>query len=77
MTLTVAAVYMPATERAQSAVVIALVVAVVNVPAVTTWAAAGVQLRRLIHRPRAYRVFNIAAAILLVLSLYPVLMPAG
>lgn len=77
MTLTVAAVYMPATERAQAAAIIALVVALVNIPAVTTWAAAGVQLRRLLHRPRAYRVFNVVAAILLVLSLYPVLIPAN
>lgn len=76
MTLTVAAVYMPAADRVRGAAIIGVVVALVNVPAVTTWAAAGVQLRRLIRRPKAYRAFNVAAAILLVLSLYPVLVPA-
>lgn len=77
MTLTVAAVYMPAVDLALGAAIIALVVALVNIPAVTTWAAAGVQLRRLLHRPKAYRAFNVGAALLLVLSLYPVLMPAN
>lgn len=77
MTLTVAAVYMPASDRVRSAAIIALAVALVNIPAVTTWSAAGVQLRRLIRRPKAFRAFNITAAILLILSLYPVLMPAN
>lgn len=73
MALTAAAVYVPGRERALGAVVVALVFLVVNVPAATIWAAAGVQLRRLLHRPKAYRAFNVIAAILLVASLYPVL----
>lgn len=75
MALTAAAVYVPAENRVLGAVSVALVFLAVNVPAATIWAAAGVQLRRLLHRPRAYRAFNVVAALLLVASLYPVLFP--
>lgn len=77
MALTAAAVYVPAQSRVVGAVMVALVFLVVNVPAATIWAAAGVQLRRLLHRPKAYRAFNVTAALLLVLSLYPVLTRAN
>lgn len=77
MALTAVAVYVPHDDRVVGAAGVALVCAVVNVPSVAIWAAAGVQLRRLMHRPRAYRTFNIAAALLLVASLYPVLARAG
>jgi threonine/homoserine/homoserine lactone efflux protein len=75
MALTAAAVYVPADDRILGAVVVALVFLMVNVPSVVIWAAAGVQLRRLLHRPLAYRAFNVAAALLLVASLFPVLLP--
>lgn len=75
MALTAAAVYVPAENRVLGAIWVALVFLVVNVPSATIWAAAGVQLRRLLHRPRAYRAFNVVAAVLLVASLYPVLFP--
>lgn len=77
MALTAAAVYIPAEDRIAGALIVALVFLVVNVPSVVVWAAAGVQLRRLLHRPRAYRVFNVIAAALLVASLYPVLAPSA
>jgi threonine/homoserine/homoserine lactone efflux protein len=77
MALTAAAVYVPAENRALGASIVAAVFLAVNVPAATVWAAMGVQLRRLLHRPKAYRVFNVVAALLLVASLYPVLMPQG
>jgi threonine/homoserine/homoserine lactone efflux protein len=75
MALTAAAVYIPADHRVLGALVVTAVVAVMGTPSTVVWAAAGVQLRRLIHRPRAYRAFNVTAALLLVLSLYPVLLP--
>ncbi len=75
MALTAAAVYVPARDRLLGAAIVALVFLAVNVPAATVWAAAGVQLRRLLHRPRAFRAFNLVAALLLVASLYPVLLP--
>lgn len=73
MALTAAAVYVPADDRIAGALVVTLIVAVVGTPSVVVWAAAGVQLRRLLHRPRAYRAFNVVAALLLVASLYPAL----
>lgn len=75
MALTAAAVYVPANDRTLGALVVTAVVAVMGTPSVVVWAAAGVQLRRLIHRPKAYRAFNVIAALLLVASLYPVLLP--
>jgi len=75
MALTAAAVYVPPHDRVRGAIVVGLVFLATNVPSATIWAAAGVQLRRLIHRPRAYRAFNVIAALLLVASLYPVLFP--
>lgn len=77
MALTAAAVYVPANDQGLGAIVVALVFLVVNLPAATVWAAAGVQVRRLLHRPKAYQAFNVVAALLLVASLYPVLLPAG
>ncbi|MBV1687113.1 LysE family translocator [Novosphingobium sp. G106] len=77
MALTAAAVYLPKDDRWLAVAVVAVVFGLVNIPSVTVWAAAGVQLRRLLHRPQAYRAFNIAAALLLVASLYPVLLPSG
>jgi threonine/homoserine/homoserine lactone efflux protein len=75
MALTAAAVYVPANDRIVGALLVTLIVAVVGTPSVVIWAAAGVQLRRLLHRPKAYRAFNVVAALLLVASLYPVLFP--
>lgn len=73
MALTAIAVYVPADDRMLGVVVVALVFGAVNLPAVGLWTVAGVQMRRLLHRPKALRVFNIVAALLLVGSLYPLL----
>jgi threonine/homoserine/homoserine lactone efflux protein len=73
MALTAMAVYVPANDRILGVLTVALVFGAVNLPSVGVWTAAGVQLRRLLHRPRALRAFNIAAALLLVTSLYPLL----
>jgi threonine/homoserine/homoserine lactone efflux protein len=73
MALTAMAVYVPADNRTTGVLVVALVIGTVNLPSISIWTALGVQLRRLFHRPRALRAFNIASALLLVASLYPVL----
>lgn len=73
MALTAMAVYVPADDRMLGVLVVALVFGAVNLPSVGVWTAAGVQLRRLLHRPKALRAFNITAALLLVGSLYPLL----
>lgn len=74
MALTAISVYAPS----QSLAAIALVAAVfgaVNLPSVCTWAILGQQMRHLLTAPRHLRAFNIAMAVLLVASLYPVLRP--
>jgi threonine/homoserine/homoserine lactone efflux protein len=71
MALTAMAVYLPAGDRVLGIALVALVFGVINLPSVAIWTAGGVQLRRLLHRPKALRAFNVAAALLLVASLYP------
>ncbi len=75
MALTASAVYVPAHAPAPALglLTVALVFGAINLPSVGVWTAAGVQLRRLLDRPRALRAFNITAALLLVGSLYPTL----
>lgn len=73
MALTAVAVYVPDRDRALGLLVVALVFGAINLPSVGVWTAAGVQLRRFLDRPLALRAFNVAAALLLVASLYPML----
>jgi threonine/homoserine/homoserine lactone efflux protein len=73
MALTAVAVYVPTGSASQSLLVVALVFGLINLPTVSAWAYLGVQLRRLLHRPNYLRAFNITAAVLLLVSLYPVL----
>ncbi|MEH6493719.1 LysE family translocator [Halopseudomonas sp.] len=50
---------------------IALVIALINLPCVSLWAFCGAQLRGFLQRPRNLRLFNGVMASLLVLSLVP------
>ncbi len=50
---------------------IALVIALVNLPCVSLWALCGAHLRGFLQRPRNLRLFNGGMALLLVLSLVP------
>ena len=54
-------------------ILIAVVFAAVNLPSVTGWAWMGVQVRRWLGTARRLRVFNMSMAVLLVVSLYPML----
>ena len=72
MALTAVTVYAPGGEVWPTAVV-AVVFAMVNLPSVTVWAAAGQALRRWLDTPGRLRGFNVTMAVLLVLSLWPVL----
>ncbi|WP_400082495.1 LysE family translocator [Yoonia sp. R78084] len=54
-------------------VMVAVVFAAVNLPSVTVWAWMGVQVRRWLGTARRLRVFNVTMAVLLVVSLYPML----
>ena len=73
MALTATAVYVPAQNPLTGLILVALVFFVVNLPVVTLWTGIGVQLRRLLDRPRTLRTFNVATALLLVASLWPML----
>lgn len=55
------------------AMVVALVFALVNLPTVAAWAAAGQALRGFLATPARLRIFNAVMAGLLVLSMLPVL----
>lgn len=56
-----------------SVVLVASVFAMVSFPAISIWAWLGLMVRQWLTSSRRYRVFNIAMAVLLVASLYPVL----
>ncbi|MDX8348337.1 MULTISPECIES: LysE family translocator [unclassified Cognatiyoonia] len=53
---------------------VALVFSATNLPSVTVWAWIGVQVRRWLGTARRLRIFNVTMAVLLVVSLYPMLM---
>lgn len=55
------------------AVAVALVFAAVNFPSVSVWAWGGVQMRRFLSTRGRLRAFNVTMALLLVVSLYPLL----
>ena len=55
-------------------ILVAVIFAAVNLPSVTVWAWMGVQVRRWLGTARRLRVFNVSMAVLLVVSLYPMLM---
>lgn len=55
------------------AVVVAAVFAAVNLPAVSAWVALGLGMRRVLSTSRRFRIFNLLMAVLLVLSMLPVM----
>lgn len=65
--------YLPAGGGMQAVVVLSLLFALVNAPSVTVWVTFGTTLRRWLTDLRHLRVFNVSMAIMLVLSLYPLL----
>lgn len=65
--------YLPPQPALVSVGFLALVFTVVNAPCVGVWAAFGAVLRRVLSDPSHIRIFNVVMAILLVLSLYPIL----
>lgn len=72
MALSATTIYAPDRSIASMALV-AAVFALVNLPSVSVWAALGQGLRRWLADGARLRIFNITMAVLLVLSLYPVL----
>ena len=72
MALTSVAVYAPS-QSFGAVTVVAAVFGTINLPCVSAWTMLGEQLRSTLSNPRRLRLFNLAMAILLVASLYPVL----
>lgn len=62
-----------ASQSLLSVAIVALVFTLVNLPSVSVWVLVGTQVRRLLSNPARLRLFNWAMALLLVLSLVPVL----
>ncbi len=72
MVLAAITLYAPGRDLPAIGLVIATF-AVISLPVISLWAAAGQQARRLLHKPACIRAFNWTMAGLLVLSLIPVL----
>jgi len=73
MAVTAMAVYPNPEQYALTVAIVALVFAAVNVPSVSTWAGFGSALREWLSVPVRLKWFNITMALLLVLSLWPML----
>lgn len=65
--------YTPLQGYFSNVLVIAAVFALINAPTVSLWAACGSLLRNVLRNPRWLRLFNLGMAMLLVLSLAPLL----
>ena len=65
--------YMPADATTTYVVLTCIMFCVVNVPSTSIWVALGTQLERWLHTPKSRRIFNWTMAVLLVLSMLPVL----
>lgn len=61
-------------DYAASLLLVIFFFACVNLPSISLWAASGMALRRLLNEPRRLRRFNLAMALLLVLSMAPVVL---
>ena len=72
MALTAVTVYAPGQTPA-AVLAVAVVFGLVNLPSVGLWALAGTAMGRLLSSPVRLRVFNVGMAVLLVLSLWPIL----
>jgi threonine/homoserine/homoserine lactone efflux protein len=66
------AVYVRPDHASADILVVTLVFGLVTVPAVVTWAAFGHVLRKALRDPAKVRVFNIAMAPLLAVSVLPI-----
>ena len=73
MALTALSVYAPDQSLA-AVLLVAGVFGAINLPCITVWTLAGLQLQRVLTSRRRLVAFNLGMALLLVLSLYPVLL---
>ncbi len=73
MAVSAMATYTGGANYLMSVLVVGLVFALVNVPSVSTWAGFGSALRQWLSEPSRLKWFNITMAVLLVVSLWPML----
>ena len=73
MAVSAMAAYTAADAYFMTVLIVAIAFAVVNLPSVSTWAGFGAVLRDWLSHPVRLKWFNITMAILLVLSLWPML----
>ncbi len=73
MAVTAITAYSPPERSLTSVFFIALVFAVIGTVTINSWTMLGRQLRHLLRTPAAYRSFNICCALVLVMSIYPML----
>lgn len=74
MALGAVTAYAPRENYVLNVFAVSLIFTAINLPCVASWTGFGVGLRRFLDRPAVLRGFNIAMALLLVLSLVPVAM---
>ncbi|MGH1480376.1 MAG: LysE family translocator [Geminicoccales bacterium] len=72
MALTAIGAYAPS-HTLGSIITVAIIFGIINLPAVSSWTFLGLQMQRLLTNPIRLRNFNIAMALLLLLSAYPVI----
>lgn len=73
MAVTAMATYTSEQAYLASVLIVGIIFAIVNVPSVSTWAGFGSALRQWLSEPARLKWFNITMAVLLVLSLWPML----
>jgi len=73
MALTSIGVFTPDNRGLCAIILVAVVFGSVNLPIVSGWVVLGTQLRRLLNDRQKMRMFNLTAALLLMISLYPIL----
>ncbi len=76
MALTAVTVYSPS-QNAVAIIVTALIFGLINLPSCSIWIFIGKQIRRWLTDPIKMRIFNICMAVLLLMSLYPILFPSS
>lgn len=73
MAITAVATYAVASSHVASVLLVGLTFVLVNIPSVSVWTLSGVAIRRILTDPRHLRLFNIGMALLLLVSLAPLL----
>ncbi|RQS18919.1 LysE family translocator [Burkholderia sp. Bp8992] len=71
MVLTAATTVRLSADYGMNAAWMSVVFILIGFPCICLWAAFGLGLRRFLSNPRALRIFNVTMAVLLILSLYP------